>query len=231
MNETYQIKQIPDWPGYWADTNGGIWSAWTRGGKNTGKPFRKLQPGRTSTGRLTVSPIVNGVQRTCQVHRLILETFVGPCPPGMESCHFPDRDPTNNRPENLRWDTKSANSFDAVKHGTAPGLQCKGEKNGNAKLNELQVRVIRRLRGQMTRSEAAAIFKITRSHVGHIQRGDCWKHLLIYNSITGECVCCGYFNNNASPIKDAHHCPCTATIRECCSKCEIHCTCSRFEES
>jgi hypothetical protein len=31
------------------------------------------------------------------VHRLVLAAFVGPCPPGMEACHFPDRDPMNCR--------------------------------------------------------------------------------------------------------------------------------------
>lgn len=51
------------------------------------------------------------------VHRLVLEAFVGPCPEGMEACHW-DGDPTNNRLENLRWDTRSENHRDAARHGT-----------------------------------------------------------------------------------------------------------------
>src|SRR5690242_16611852 len=35
-------------------------------------------------------------------HRIVLMAFVGPCPEGMETSHFPDRDPANNRLENLR---------------------------------------------------------------------------------------------------------------------------------
>ena len=40
------------------------------------------------------------------VHRLVLEAFVGPCPEGMCCRHFPDRDPSNNKLENLSWGTK-----------------------------------------------------------------------------------------------------------------------------
>lgn len=42
------------------------------------------------------------------VHRLICETFHGPCPEGYEVDHK-DRDKSNNRPENLRYVTRSGN--------------------------------------------------------------------------------------------------------------------------
>ena len=48
------------------------------------------------------------------VHRLVLLAFVGPCPVGMEGCHF-DNDATNNRLSNLRWDTLSNNQKDRVR--------------------------------------------------------------------------------------------------------------------
>lgn len=51
------------------------------------------------------------------VHRLVLEAFVGPCPPGMECCHG-DLDRSNAALSNLRWDTRSANTIDAVNHQT-----------------------------------------------------------------------------------------------------------------
>ena len=60
---------------------------------------------------------VHGRKRVALIHRLVLEAFVGPCPEGMEACHW-DGDPTNNRVENLRWDTRSANARDRVRHGT-----------------------------------------------------------------------------------------------------------------
>jgi hypothetical protein len=53
------------------------------------------------------------------VHRVILETFIGPCPPGLMCCHG-NGDPRDNRLVNLRWDTGSANTFDALIHGVHP---------------------------------------------------------------------------------------------------------------
>jgi hypothetical protein len=46
------------------------------------------------------------------VHRLVLEAFIGPCPPGMEACHYPDPSRQNNHVGNLRWDTKQENAHD-----------------------------------------------------------------------------------------------------------------------
>lgn len=51
-----------------------------------------------------------------KVHLLVLEAFVGPRPHGLIGCHN-DGDKNNNRPENLRWDTYSSNSYDTVRHG------------------------------------------------------------------------------------------------------------------
>jgi hypothetical protein len=57
-----------------------------------------------------------GRARQILVHRVILEAFRGPCPEGMEACHFPDPDPANNRIENLRWDTRAENYQDSLRH-------------------------------------------------------------------------------------------------------------------
>ena len=59
----------------------------------------------------------DGICQTKKIHRLVLEAFVGPCPPGMESCHRNGvRD--DNRVSNLRWDTPLANAADRIAHGT-----------------------------------------------------------------------------------------------------------------
>lgn len=56
------------------------------------------------------------------IHRLVLEAFVGPCPPGMEGCHRNDT-ATDNSLTNLRWDTRSANQIDSVRNGTHVNTQ------------------------------------------------------------------------------------------------------------
>ncbi|QOV97160.1 HNH endonuclease [Rhodococcus pyridinivorans] len=57
-----------------------------------------------------------------KVHRLVLEAFTGPCPDGMVGCHN-DGDTTNNRLDNLRWDTPGANNRDKRTHGTDHQVQ------------------------------------------------------------------------------------------------------------
>lgn len=50
------------------------------------------------------------------VHRLVLEAFVGPCPEGMEACHWDDVK-GNNHLSNLRWDSFSNNQNDMLRNG------------------------------------------------------------------------------------------------------------------
>lgn len=59
---------------------------------------------------------LDGIPKT--IHCFVLEAFVGPCPEGMEACHW-DGIRSNNRLPNLRWDTPKANHEDSVRHGTA----------------------------------------------------------------------------------------------------------------
>lgn len=67
------------------------------------------------------------------VARLVLEAFVGIAPDGYESCHFPDVDPSNNRLDNLRWDTHQENQRDVARLG----------RIRNVKLDPEKIRVIR----------------------------------------------------------------------------------------
>lgn len=93
---------------YLVSRDGQIWS------RAAGRP--KAQYPRAG-GHMRASLSVNGKSRALYVHRLVLEAFVGPCPEGMEGCHN-NGNPADNRLENLRWDTRSENVYDAVRHGT-----------------------------------------------------------------------------------------------------------------
>jgi hypothetical protein len=80
------------------------------------KPRRMLKLHVKKSGHIQVVFSKNNHHRSPYVHKLVLEAFVGPRPPGMEACHW-DGNPANNHVDNLRWDTRSANGLDRVRHG------------------------------------------------------------------------------------------------------------------
>ena len=80
---------------------------------------RMKQYSDPNDGRRYVRLTVENDSHVMRVHRLVLMTFVGPCPEGMEGCHN-NGDASDNRLENLRWDTPSENMYDKGRHGTDP---------------------------------------------------------------------------------------------------------------
>jgi hypothetical protein len=74
------------------------------------------------TGHVMTTLFREGDKKLVYVHRLVLEAFVGPPPVGLVGCHN-NGSPTDNRVENLRWDTLKANSQDMVKHGNCHSLR------------------------------------------------------------------------------------------------------------
>ncbi len=163
------MKRIPGSEHYWVTKDGRVWSEKRIGAKGGWMRLRK-----NSTGRLLVCLHENGKRQEHKVHQLVLETYVGPCPPGMEACHFPDRDPRNNRLENLRWDTRSANQLDAVKHGTQGGLR----NRGKGKLSELDVRWIEYLcRAGIAYNDLSEVYRVSIPHICGIAHHRFWKHL------------------------------------------------------
>lgn len=129
--------------------------------RRAGRPmFRGVTLGRT------------GHRYYTRIHRLVLEAFVGPCPPGMEGCHN-DGNPLNNLLANLRWDTHVNNLRDAVTHGTfVPPPVHWGEAHPLAKLTDEQVDEIRRApTGHGTRAKLARQYGVSGNSIGRIRAG------------------------------------------------------------
>lgn len=76
----------------------------------------KPNPGSDGYFRVVLCP-GDGTRQPWMVHRLVAFAFIGPCAEGLECCHN-DGNNQNNTVENLRWDTKSSNTLDAVRQGT-----------------------------------------------------------------------------------------------------------------
>lgn len=73
-----------------------------------------------SGGYLCVNLWRNGRGTMRYVHRLVLESFVGPAPDAQSHACHGDGDQHNNKVANLRWGTASDNARDRVRHGTNP---------------------------------------------------------------------------------------------------------------
>ena len=112
------MKPIPDFPEYFED-EGNIYSMLPiqRGSKPSTKP-RRLKPGKDTDGYRHVSLYKDGKRYTRKNSYLVLITHVGPRPEGMQVCHG-DGNRSNDKLENLRWDTHKNNEADKKLHGTS----------------------------------------------------------------------------------------------------------------
>jgi len=116
--EGEEWRDVLGWEGLYEVSNMGRVRCLPRNGRQARivKPYlnRKDYP------RLMVS-LINGRRKHGgreefpTVHRIVLEAFVGPRPPGMEACHY-NGDACDNRLANLRWDTKMGNVADRRRH-------------------------------------------------------------------------------------------------------------------
>ena len=136
-------KPVPSFPGYYASEEGELFSHRIPEGRKQGfqitriidearvyrEPIQNIKFKRYET--LTIV-IESGEKIWKNVHILIAEAFLGPRPEGLEVCHN-DGNRNNNRPDNLRYDTRSSNNLDAYDHGRKPAV---GEMLSSSKLQE-----------------------------------------------------------------------------------------------
>ena len=108
----------------------------------------------------------------------MLEAYVGPKPKGMETRHL-NGNRQDNRLSNLSYGSHSDNQQDAVRHGTQAGLHTRGERHGQAKLNEGQVRVIFHAYhdGAYTQQDIADCFGVSRGCIKGITLIHYWGYL------------------------------------------------------
>lgn len=128
-----KLAPIKDCPKYFITKQGNVYSNHygelrLRKAKTTKKGYREINLIHKS-----------GKQKFIRVHKIVLETFIGRCPKGWEARHL-NGNRSDNRLSNLRWGTRKQNANDKRRHGTMPW----GERSKLSKLNELQVRIIRR---------------------------------------------------------------------------------------
>jgi hypothetical protein len=163
-------KPIPEFPHYIISKDGIVWS--------NKKRKQRLNPSINKDGYcyLTLRGGERKYYRT--IHRLVLETFIGPRPQKMQCRHL-NGNRTDNRLENLRWGTSKENEADKRRHKTHSSL--KGGINPMSKLSEFQVRAIIYLHkiARYSQTKLAKVFNISQPNVNMICTGKTWSHLNI----------------------------------------------------
>lgn len=180
MSDTQEEwRPVTDFEGYYEVSNLGRVRSLTRRRKSRHKhgaihKGRVIRLGTHTNGYKFIPLRVDRVACYRRVHRVVLEAFVGRCPNGMNCCHK-DGDKSNNRLDNLRWDTQRANALDKRKHGT----DNRGTKHWNSKLTEDDIREIRRLiKTDVWNARKLAIhYGITESCMSNILHRKTWKHV------------------------------------------------------
>lgn len=101
-------KPIPGFDGYGVSNLGRVKSVRKFNNPHFLKPFV------SEKGHLRVILRANNRSYFKGIHQLVMLAFVGPCPEGELVCHK-DSDPSNNKLNNLRYDTHRGNMQDRVK--------------------------------------------------------------------------------------------------------------------
>ena len=169
-----EIRHIPGFPDYFADSDGNIWSCCPLRGQNIRPKFPRLLKCSQAAKRYRIVGLKNesGLIRK-YVHEIILEVFVGNRPKGMLACHG-EKGSWVNSVDNLSWGTVQKNNVDDK---LRDGTMAKGEKIAQSKLKEHQVLEIRNLKGKYTHNKIAEMYNIGTAQVTRIMNRQRWAWL------------------------------------------------------
>lgn len=167
------FKDIEGFPGYCVGDDGTVWSrrvGYGGCGPRLAEVWHKLKavPNPYRSNYVSVNLMApDGRSKLRLVHRLVLEAFVGLRPPGMDACHDPDHDPSNNRLDNLRWDTKKANMADMLRQGRrARGWNCTSSKLAEQQVAEVYLAA----EAGETQKSIAARYSVTQMTISRVIR-------------------------------------------------------------
>lgn len=147
-----------------------------KGGKNkmaVYQPERIRSKRYNANGYLRTALWRNGKPKHCNLHRLVAEHFVLNLNDLPQVLHKDDN-PRNSKWNNLEWGTQSKNIQDAASRGRG----FRGSKNGNSKLKEQDIPIIRNmLKEGRTHKYIADKFGVSQCPIGEIKNNRAWKHI------------------------------------------------------
>lgn len=169
-----ELRPIPGIIGYCAGSDGFLYSFRRKGQHIKYKTTPHRLTGYAQDGRYRSQSISWMGQRQVLVHRMVASAFHGPCPEGMECSHL-NGDSSDNRPENLRWETRKENCARKLEHGTTR----RGDDCPASILSEDDVLKMRRMRADLvtTYKELGEMFGVSMSTAHQAVNGYYWSWL------------------------------------------------------
>lgn len=165
-------REIPDWPEYEVSEDGAVRRVAGGLGSRKGRRLRAWR--NVQTGYFCVQLWRENRRKGMTVHRLVALAFLGRPPSEKYVVAHIDGSRDNNHHANLRWATQKENMADTLVHGT----HNRGTRNGQAKLDEICVRAIRKMDAMnIPHRVVAEGFGICRQTVDDIVNGRRWGHL------------------------------------------------------
>jgi hypothetical protein len=132
-----------------------------------------LKQYKRKNGYSSVDLCVSGIKKTFLVHRLVAFTFLNN---SKEEVNHINGIKSDNRLENLEWNTRSENQLHSIRIGLRTS---KGIKNSQSKLNESQVMEIRQMvaLNVMKKGDVAKKFNISAPTISDIISKRSWSHI------------------------------------------------------
>lgn len=139
------------------------WKPYGRSNNKPSKPYIKSQ--WFLNGYPAVILTDGKYRKSCMVHTLVAEAFLGKRPEGHVIAHKDDNR-LNNKLNNLRYATRSENIKDALNNNKIKI----GENHPNAKLSSLQVAEVKHLVVDLgwTQQRVANLFSVSKSSINQI---------------------------------------------------------------
>lgn len=171
MEETW--KDIKNYENKYLISNlGNVRSLKDGWGNKQNKYLKKLE---NKQGYYFVILSKNGIEIAYLISRLVAQVYI-PNPKNKPQVNHIDGNPKNNNINNLEWVTASENKKHAYRIGLISSL---GEKNGNSKFKEKDIKLIRNMfkTNKYTYREMAIKFNRSYTNIYQIINKVLWKHI------------------------------------------------------
>ena len=168
-------KLISDFPDYMISDLGRVMRITQSKGTSQAitYPGKILKAHKNGPGYLFVGLVKDGKSHLKEIHKLVTEAFLGPCPKGKEVNHK-DGIRKHNELDNLEYLTRSENQ----RHAYNIGLRARGSEHWSAKLIESDIFEIIRMRKQgISQYRIADRFNVSRESIRDILLGRNWSWL------------------------------------------------------